>query len=212
MRGQMAEPKHQESVPDLDGADLPPEPEAERPPAGVAEVTLPPGGPGEAQESGPEGEDTRLADALAERDEMRDRWMRALAEAENARKRADRDRREAEQYGGKRIARDLLPVFDNLARALDTAGEDERAAAGPLIEGVELTQKELMAVFGRHGVTVIAPEVGDRFDPELHEAMFEAPVPGTRKGEIIQVSAAGFQLHGRLLRPAQVGVSSMAAS
>ena len=143
---------------------------------------------------------------------MRDRWMRSLAEAENVRKRADRDRREAEQYGGKRIARDLLPVFDNLARALETATEEQRAVAGPLIEGVELTQKELMAVFARHGVTVIAPEVGERFDPELHEAMFEAPVPGTRKGEIIQVSAAGFQLHGRLLRPAQVGVSSMAAS
>ena len=202
----MAEPK-QESVPDLD--DLPPEPEGEREAAGVAEVSLPPG-PEAAAEEG--SVDARVAAAEAERDEMRDRWMRSLAEAENVRKRADRDRREAEQYGGKRIARDLLPVFDNLARALETATEEQRAVAGPLIEGVELTQKELMAVFARHGVTVIAPEVGDRFDPELHEAMFEAPVPGTRKGEIIQVSAAGFQLHGRLLRPAQVGVSSMAAS
>ncbi len=207
----MAEPKHE--TPDLDGADLPPEPEGERDPAGVAEVSLPPGPEGLAGE-GPEadGADARLAAAMAERDEMRDRWMRALAEAENVRKRAERDRREAEQYGGKRIARDLLPVFDNLSRALDTATEEQRAVAGALLEGVELTQKELMAVFARHGVTVVTPEVGDRFDPELHEAMFEAPVPGTRKGEIIQVSAAGFQLNGRLLRPAQVGVSSMPAS
>lgn len=210
----MAEPKHQD-VPDLDADDLPPEPEAERDAASVADVSLPPG-PGDEIRDGedalPEDGDARIAALEAERDEMRDRWMRALAEAENVRKRADRDRREAEQYGGKRIARDLLPVFDNLSRALDAVTEEQRAAAGALIEGVELTQKELMAVFGRHGVTVVAPEVGDRFDPELHEAMFEAPVPGTRKGEIIQVSAAGFQLHGRLLRPAQVGVSSMPAS
>ena len=210
----MAEPKHQD-VPDLDADDLPPEPEAERDAASVADVSLPPGPGDEIRDGGdaqPEDGDARVAAIEAERDEMRDRWMRALAEAENVRKRADRDRREAEQYGGKRIARDLLPVFDNLSRALDAVTEEQRAAAGALIEGVELTQKELMAVFGRHGVTVVAPEVGDRFDPELHEAMFEAPVPGTRKGEIIQVSAAGFQLHGRLLRPAQVGVSSMPAS
>ena len=154
----------------------------------------------------------RTAELEAERDDMRDRWMRALADAENARKRADRDRREAEQFGGKRIARDLLPVYDNLQRALDAVPEGESDALRAFVEGVELTQKELMAVFARHGVTVIAPEVGDVFDPEQHEAMFEAPVPGTRKGEIIQVSAMGFSLHGRLLRPAQVGVSSMMAS
>lgn len=208
----MAEPK-EHTVPELDEDDLPPEPEGEREAAGVADVSLPPGPEPAADAAAPEeGAGARVAAVEAERDEMRDRWMRALAEAENVRKRADRDRREAEQYGGKRIARDLLPVFDNLSRALDAVTEEQRAAAGALIEGVELTQKELMAVFGRHGVTVIAPEVGDRFDPELHEAMFEAPVPGTRKGEIIQVSAAGFQLHGRLLRPAQVGVSSMQAS
>ncbi len=209
----MAEPKHE--TPDLDGGDLPPEPEGERAPASVADVSLPPGPEGAFSEepaAPEEGVDARLAAAMAERDEMRDRWMRALAEAENVRKRADRDRREAEQYGGKRIARDLLPVFDNLSRALEMATEEQRAVAGALLEGVELTQKELMAVFARHGVTVVTPEVGDRFDPELHEAMFEAPVPGTRKGEIIQVSAAGFQLNGRLLRPAQVGVSSMPAS
>ena len=156
--------------------------------------------------------DGRIAEVEAERDDMRDRWMRALADAENARKRADRDRREAEQFGGKRIARDLLPVYDNLQRALDAVPEGESDALRAFVEGVELTQKELMAVFARHGITVIAPEVGDAFDPEQHEAMFEAPVPGTKKGEIIQVSAMGFSLHGRLLRPAQVGVSSMMAS
>ncbi|SLN55820.1 heat shock protein GrpE [Roseivivax jejudonensis] len=147
----------------------------------------------------------------AERDELRDRFMRALADAENARKRADRERRDAESYGGTRLARDLLPVYDNLGRALAAAGETEGEGNAALIEGVELTLKELTNVFHKHGITEIAPAVGDRFDPKMHEAMFEAPVPGTRAGDIIQVSAVGFMLHDRLLRPAQVGVSSTPA-
>ncbi len=157
--------------------------------------------------------DTEAAelDALrAERDEFKDRFMRALADAENARKRADKDRREAQQYGGSRLARDLLPVYDNLQRALNAAKEENAAPA--LIEGVELTLRELSNVFTKHGMTMITPEVGDRFDPQQHEAMFEAPLPGTKAGDIIQVSGAGFMLHDRLLRPAQVGVSSMPAT
>ena len=171
--------------------------------AGVhaADATAP--GSGEAA---PEVEALR-----AERDDMRDRFMRALAEAENVRKRAERDRREAEQYGGSRLARDLLPVFDNLARALDAATEESRAAAGPVIEGVELTLRELVSVLGRHGVEPISPEIGERFDPQRHQAMFEAPVPDTRAGDVIQVMTRGFMLHDRLLRPAQVGVSSTPA-
>jgi molecular chaperone GrpE len=145
----------------------------------------------------------------AERDELRDRFMRALADAENARKRADRDRKEAEQYGSTRLARDLLPVYDNLSRALDAAGEDVREQAAALIEGVELTLRELTNVMTKHGVTPISPVAGDTFDPQHHQAMFEAPVPGTKAGQIIQVMTQGFMLHDRLLRPAQVGVSSM---
>lgn len=144
----------------------------------------------------------------AERDELRDRFMRALADAENSRKRADRDRREAEQYGGSRLARDLLPVFDNLKRALDAASDETRTQAAALIEGVELTLRELTSVLGKHGVSAVEPAVGDTFDPQLHQAMFEAPVPGTKAGQIIQVMTTGFLLHDRLLRPAQVGVSS----
>ncbi|WP_199258553.1 nucleotide exchange factor GrpE [Paracoccus binzhouensis] len=149
---------------------------------------------------------------IAERDDYRDRFMRALADAENARKRADKERRDAEQYGGSRLARDLLPVHDALSRALDAAGEEQRAAAAALIEGVELTLRELNNVFAKHGIKVITPAIGDRFDPQMHEAMFEAPVPGTMAGNIIQVMDNGFQLHDRLLRPAKVGVSSTPAS
>jgi molecular chaperone GrpE len=144
----------------------------------------------------------------AERDEFRDRFMRALADAENARKRGERDRREAEQYGGSKLARDLLPVYDNLRRALDAATDQHRTDAAALIEGVELTLRELLSVMTKHGVTPIVPEIGDQFDPQMHQAMFEAPVQGTKAGQIIQVMTEGFLLHDRLLRPAQVGVSS----
>ncbi len=145
----------------------------------------------------------------AERDDMRDRFMRALAESENVRKRGERDRREAEQYGSTRLARDLLPVFDNLKRALDSASDQAGVQSAALIEGVELTLRELTAAMTKHGVKPISPAIGEVFDPQLHQARFEAALPGTKAGEIIQVMTEGFMLHDRLLRPAQVGVSSL---
>lgn len=161
----------------------------------------------------PEGTDpeAELAALRADRDEMRDRMMRALAEVENARKRAEKDRREAALYGSSKLARDMLPVYDNLRRALDAANDETRAAAAGLVDGVELTLRELTNILAKHGVERIVPEIGDRFDPHLHQAMFEAPVPDTRAGDIIQVMAEGFRLHEQLLRPAQVGVSSTPA-
>lgn len=147
-----------------------------------------------------------------ERDDFRDKFMRALADSENMRKRADRDRREAENYGGSKLARDMLPVYDNMRRALLAVEDSEKEANAALLEGVELTMRELISVFKKHGIDPIVPEVGDKFDPQHHQAMFEAPVPGTKAGEIIQVAAEGFMLHDRLLRPAQVGVSSTPAS
>lgn len=164
------------------------------------------------QEDAQTDEVDELAAVTAERDEYRDRFMRALADAENSRKRADKDRREAENYGGAKMARDLLPVYDNMKRAVEAAGDEQKEAAAALIEGVELTMRELLNVFKKHGIQPISPQVGDRFDPQLHQAMFEAPLPGTKAGDIIQVSAEGFMLHDRLLRPSQVGVSSTPAS
>ncbi|SHE30945.1 molecular chaperone GrpE [Ruegeria intermedia] len=187
----MAEPKNEEFLDDIATA------EAEELAEELAEIS----------------EEALELDALkAERDELRDKFMRALADAENARKRGDKARREAEQYGGSKLARDMLPVYDSMKRALEAASDEQREVAAGLIEGVELTMRMLRDVFKKHGIEVIAPEVGDKFDPNLHEAMFEAPVPGTKAGEIIQVSAEGFMLHDRLLRPAQVGVSSTPAS
>jgi molecular chaperone GrpE len=147
----------------------------------------------------------------AERDEFKDKFMRALADAENMRKRSDRDRREAENYGGSKLARDMLPVYDNMRRALQSSEDADKETNAALLEGVELTMRELISVFKKHGIDPIVPEVGDKFDPKIHQAMFEAPLPGTKAGDIIQVAAEGFMLHDRLLRAAQVGVSSTPA-
>lgn len=144
----------------------------------------------------------------AEIDDLKDKLLRTMADAENVRKRGERDRKEAEQYGGSKLARDLMPVYDNLQRALSVATDEQRGVAGPVIEGVELTLRELLNIFDKHGITKLSPEVGDKFDPQLHQAMFEAPLPDTVAGDIIQVMVEGFMLHNRLLRPAQVGVSS----
>ena len=161
-----------------------------------------------AHEDEPETLEDQIEGLIAERDAIQDKFMRALADAENARKRAQKDRTEAERYGGSKLSRDILPVFDNLKRAVESVTDEQREGASALIEGIELTMRELLNVFGKHGIEVIDPQVGDRFDPQLHEAMFEAPLQGTKAGDIIQVSAQGFMLYDRILRPAQVGVSS----
>ncbi len=144
----------------------------------------------------------------AEVADLKDRLLRAFADVENIRKRAERDRRDAELYASTRFARDLLSVYDNFDRALSAVTEGARQAAPGLIEGIELTQRDLLSAFEKHKIARIEPQAGDRFDPKLHQAMFEAPVPGTKAGDIIQVMGTGFTIGDRLLRPAQVGVSS----
>jgi molecular chaperone GrpE len=163
-------------------------------------------------------EDTEITEADAEADEaaalkaenaeLKDRLLRALADVENIRKRAERDRRDGETYGATRLARDLLSVHDNFARAMDSVTDQVRAAAPGLIEGIELTRRDLLSAFEKHKIVSIDPAPGERFDPNRHQAMFEAPIPGTKAGEIIQVMNVGFTIGDRLLRPAQVGVSS----
>lgn len=145
---------------------------------------------------------------IKERDQLKDRLLRAFAETENLRKRAERDRRDAEVYGGTKLARDLLSVQDNLERALENIDDELREQHKSLTEGLELTLRELLSVFEKHKILTVAPEIGDKFNPKMHQAMFEAPVPNTTKGTIIQVMASGFAIGDRLLRAAQVGVSS----
>ncbi len=185
--------------------------EKKNPEVDIDEQAQQPFDPAEMNEPDPlalDEQDDELEKLIAERDELRDRLMRALAEAENIRKRGERDRRDAELYGGTKLARDMLSVYDNMKRALETVDDQQREVAKALIEGIELTMREMLSVLAKHKIERVAPEVGEKFDPNLHQAVFEAPVPGVDAGNIVQLMAEGFVIGDRLLRPAQVGVSS----
>lgn len=149
----------------------------------------------------------QVAALEAERDDLRDKLMRALAETENVRRRADRDRRDAETYAGTKLARDLLTVHDNLERAMAAADEALKTDHTNFLEGVELTARELLNAFAKHKIAPVRPEKGERFDPNRHQAMFEAPIPGAEPKTIIEVMQPGFVIADRLLRPALVGVA-----
>jgi molecular chaperone GrpE len=142
--------------------------------------------------------------------ELKDKLLRALAESENIRRRAERDRKDAEAYGGTKLARDLLAVHDSLARTLEAADDTMREQARGFIEGVELTRRELLNAFTKHKIEKINPVIGEKFDPNRHQAMFEAPIPGAEPGTVIEVMQAGFTIADRLLRPALVGVARKA--
>jgi molecular chaperone GrpE len=140
---------------------------------------------------------------------LNDQLLRTLAELENARKRAARDRSEALKFGAMSFARDMLSVADNLQRALKAGGDmdgEVKATMSGLIEGVAATERELLAALARHKVTPLAP-MGEKFDPNLHEAMFEAPGTGQESGTIIEVIETGYMMEERLLRPAKVGIA-----
>ncbi len=96
---------------------------------------------------------------VAERDQLKDRLMRSLADAENTRKRLERDRRDAETYGGSKLARDMLPVYDNMQRALEAVDDNQREASKALIEGIELTLRELLNTFSKHKIERVSPEI-----------------------------------------------------
>ena len=146
----------------------------------------------------------------AENAELKDRVLRTLADVENMRRRSEREAQDARSYAVTAFARDLLNVTDNLARALENIPEEARAAAEgalkTLVEGVELTSRELHTVLGRHGVKKLEPE-GEKFDPNFHQAMFEAPDESVPSGAVAQVMQSGWKIGERVLRPAMVGVS-----
>ena len=150
----------------------------------------------------------RVAALEAELAEQKDHLLRALAETENVRRRAQREREDALKYAVSGFAKELLSVADNLRRALDSLPEsevrDERTRG--LLAGVAATERELLSVFARHGIQRIDPD-GERFDHNLHQAIFEAERPGKPSGTIIEVLQPGYVLHDRLLRPAMVGVA-----
>jgi|GEM_PF-3891560 len=143
-----------------------------------------------------------------ERDEMRDKMLRAMAEIENTRKRAERMQSDVSRYAIAGFARDMLDIADNLRRAIDAVPESECQidTIKNLIEGVSATERMLLAVFEKQGIKKIAPTEG-RFDPNLHEVMFEVDSTDKEGGEIVQLLEAGYVIHDRLLRPARVSVA-----
>lgn len=148
-----------------------------------------------------------LAAAQAEIAALKDRILRTAAEGENLRKRLEREKEDAAKYASGKFARDVLTVADNLRRALDNAPKHaEGSPEAAVISGVEATERELLGVFERHGIARIDPK-GQKFDPNLHQAMFEIEDPTVPSGTVVQVVAAGYVQHGRLLRAAMVGVS-----
>ncbi|MEQ1888032.1 MAG: nucleotide exchange factor GrpE [Alphaproteobacteria bacterium] len=145
---------------------------------------------------------------MAEVADLRDQLLRSVAEGENVRRRAAREKLDASKFAIASLARDLLAVPDTLDRAIDSVGEDVRAQEGVvnLIEGMELTQRQLLGIFERHGIKPIHP-MGEKFDPNFHQAMFEAPGTGQPDGTIVQILQMGYVIGDRLLRPAMVGVA-----
>lgn len=152
--------------------------------------------------------EARIAALEAEVSDLKDKLLRAAAEVENTRRRARLDREEAAQYGIAGFARDLLEVADNLRRALEhvdqtALAEDE--ALKSLYDGVAMTEKVLVKAFEKHGIGPVAP-LGEKLDPNLHQAVFEMPHADYDNGHVGQVMQLGYVLNGRLLRPAMVGV------
>jgi molecular chaperone GrpE len=142
--------------------------------------------------------------------EMRDRLLRTLAEMENLRKRTDREVADSRLYGVTSFARDILVVADNMRRALEAVPPDVRANAQggvkALVDGVELTERELLKALEKNGVRQFSPQ-GEKFDPNLHQAMFEVPDVSVPAGSVVQVVQPGYKIGERVLRPALVGVS-----
>ena len=153
-----------------------------------------------------------LVKAYEELAELKDKLLRAMAETENIRRRSVREKEDAAKYAITNFARDMVPAADNLGRALDALPEEarENETFKGLIEGVELTGRELATAFEKHGIKEVHPH-GDKFDHNLHQAMFEVEDPKAEPGTVLQVMQIGYTIGDRLLRPAMVGVSKAPA-
>ncbi len=156
-----------------------------------------------------DGAEAELAAQRAEIEALKDQALRYAAEAENTRRRAEREINDARAYAIQKFARDLLGVADNLARALEHAPKDAAdSQVRNLAVGLEMTEKELMTAFERNGLKKLSPAVGEKFDPHQHQAMMEQTSAEVAPGGVIQVLQAGYELFGRNVRPAMVVVAA----
>lgn len=181
-----------------------------RPQPQEAEEAAPAEAAAEPEAEQQRSEEDPVAALQAENAELRDRLLRAVAEMDNTRKRAEREVRDAAQYAISSFARDVLGVGDNMRRAFESVGEEARkredAVLRGLLDGIEMTERELLNTLERHGVCKIEPK-GEKFDPHLHQAMLEVEDKNVPAGTVVQVMQAGFTINGRVLRPAMVAVS-----
>jgi molecular chaperone GrpE len=156
----------------------------------------------------PEPGDDRVAALEAERTDLKDKLLRTLADMENMRRRTERELADIRTYGVTNFARDMLTVADNIRRALESVPSDARdqadGALKGLVDGIELTERDLLKTLERHGVKRLDPE-GQKFDPNMHQAMFEVPNPDVPAGTVVQVVQTGYSIGERVLRPALVG-------
>lgn len=144
----------------------------------------------------------------AENAALKEQVLRYAADAENVRRRAERETNDARAYAIQKFARDLLGVADTLGRALAAPPAAEDAGVRNFVVGVEMTQKALLSAFESNGLKAVSPSAGDRFDPHLHQAMMEQDSPELAPGAVIQCLQPGYELLGRLVRPAMVVVAS----
>ena len=187
-----------------------PAPDGETPEAEVNPDAQPAEAAGETAEDAQAAAAAQRIKALeAEVAELKDRSLRALADAENTRRRAQRETADARKFGPSGLAKDLLNVSDNLRRALESVPDELRQGdeqLNNLATGVEMVEKELLGAFGKHGITKIEP-LGEPFNHDLHEAMYEVAGTGKPAGTVVELMQPGFLLHDRLLRPARVGIA-----
>lgn len=171
-------------------------------------AALPEDGATAAPELVPAGQVTAALEAAAE---FKDKLLRTLADMENLRRRTEREVADARIYGVTGFARDMLAVADNMHRALEAIGPDlrENEAAKAFIDGMELTERELLKALDKNGVKIFSP-LGEKFDPNLHQAMYEMPDGSAAPGTVAQVIQDGYRIGERVLRPALVAVAKAA--
>jgi len=169
---------------------------------GVAEATV--------NDAGTQASPDPIAVLEAEKADLRDKFLRLMADMENLRRRTEREVADARTYAVANFARDMLNVADNVRRAIESVPDEARATAEGafkgLIEGIDLTERDLLKTLERHGVKKLDPH-GQKFDPNVHQAMFEVPNPEVPSGTVVQVVQSGYVIGDRVLRPALVGVA-----
>lgn len=162
--------------------------------------------PAHSPEAAAQGFAEALAKAQAEAADLKDKLLRTLADMENLRRRTEKEVADARTYGVSKFAADMLSVADNIRRALEAAPADADGALKALIDGVALTERDLANKLEQHGVRKVDPK-GEKFDPNFHQAMFEAPNPALPNGHVMEVVQVGYRIGDRVLRPALVGVA-----